>query len=159
LTWRTPVVLVLCACAISVMTFGPRSSMGFFLTPLSQAHGWGRDVFALALAIQNLLWGLGQPLSGAIADRFGAPRVLITGVLLYAAGLYFTAHAATPGVLYLSSGVLLGLGLSGCAVPAVIGALSKILPESWRVLAFGAVTAAGSFGQFLFSPLAVNLMD
>ena len=81
-TWRTPAVLVLCGCCISVLTFGPRSSMGFFLTPLSQANGWGRDVFALALAVQNLLWGIGQPFAGAISDKFGAPRVLSAGVLL-----------------------------------------------------------------------------
>jgi MFS family permease len=159
LTWRTPAVLVLCACCISVLSFGPRSSLGFFMTPLSSTNGWGRDVFALAIAIQNLLWGLGQPLAGAISDKFGAPRVLSAGVLMYALGLYLTAHAATPGLLYLSAGVLIGFGLSGCAVPTVIGALGKLLPDSWRTLAFGAVTAAGSFGQFLFSPLAVGLMD
>jgi MFS family permease len=157
--WRTPIVLMLCGCIIAVITFGPRSAMGFFLTPLSQAHGWGRDVFALALAIQNLLWGLGQPLAGAIADRYGAPRVLSAGVILYAAGIYLTASASSPALLYFSAGVLLGFGLSGCAVPMVIGALGKLLPESWRPLAFGAATAAGSFGQFLFSPLAVSLMD
>jgi MFS family permease len=144
---------------ISVLTFGPRSSLGFFLTPLSQANGWGRDVFALALAIQNLLWGLGQPFAGAIADKFGAPRVLSVGVALYALGLYLTSTATSPGVLQLSAGVLIGFGLSGCAVPAVIGALGKLLPDNWRFMAFGAVTAAGSFGQFLFSPLAVYFMD
>jgi MFS family permease len=158
-SWRIPIVIVLCGCMISVLTFGPRSSLGFFLTPLSQANGWGRDVFALALAIQNLLWGLGQPFAGAIADKFGAPRVLCTGVALYALGLYLTSTATSPGMLQLSAGVLIGFGLSGCAVPAVIGALGKLLPENWRAVAFGAVTAAGSFGQFLFSPLAVHLMD
>ncbi len=76
--------IVLCGCVISVLTFGPRSSLGFFLTPLSQANGWGRDVFALALALQNLLWGIGQPFAGAIADRFGTARVLCVGALLYA---------------------------------------------------------------------------
>ena len=158
-TWRTPAVLVLCACCISVLSFGPRSSLGFFMMPLSSANNWGRDVFALAIAIQNLLWGLGQPLAGAIADKFGAPRVLSVGGLMYALGLYLTAHATEPGFVYISAGVLVGFGLSGCAVPTVIGALGKLLPESWRTLAFGAVTAAGSFGQFLFSPLAVSLMD
>ncbi len=159
MTWQIPAVIVVCGCLISVLSFGPRSALGFFLTPLSQANGWGRDIFALALAIQNLLWGLGQPLAGAIADKYGAPRVLSAGILLYAAGLYLTAYATTPGMLYLSAGVLIGFGLSGCAVPAVIGALGKLLPDSWRALAFGAVTAAGSFGQFLFSPIAVNLID
>jgi len=84
LAWRTPAVIVTCGCVIAVLTFGPRSSLGFFLTPLSNAHGWGRDVFALALAIQNLLWGIGQPFAGAIADRFGSVRVLSGGPILYA---------------------------------------------------------------------------
>jgi len=157
-SWRLPIIIALCGCAISVLTFGPRSSLGFFLTPLSQANGWGRDVFAFSLAIQNLLWGLGQPFAGAIADKYGAPRVLTVGILLYALGLYLTASATTPAMAHFSAGVLIGLGLSCSAVPMVIGALGKILPESWRYIAFGAVTAAGSFGQFLFSPIAVHLM-
>ena len=159
LSWRLPIIIALCGCTISVLTFGPRSSLGFFLTPLSQANGWGRDVFALSLALQNLLWGLGQPFAGAIADKYGAPRVLSAGVILYALGIYLTSVATTPGMLHISAGLLIGLGLSGCAVPTVIGALGKLLPESWRYVAFGAVTAAGSFGQFLFSPLAVSLME
>ncbi|MPZ37779.1 MAG: MFS transporter [Rhizobiales bacterium] len=157
-SWRLPIVITLCGCLISVLTFGPRSSLGFFLTPLSQANGWGRDVFAMSLALQNLIWGLGQPFAGAIADKYGAPRVLSTGIILYALGLYLTSVATTPMMSHLSAGVLIGLGLSGSAVPMVIGALGKILPESWRYVSFGAVTAAGSFGQFLFSPIAVHLM-
>jgi MFS family permease len=157
--WRTPAVLIACGCVIAVISFGPRSSLGFFLTPLSSANGWGRDVFGLALAIQNLLWGAGQPFAGAIADKYGAPRVLSAGAILYALGLYLMAQSTTPGMLYISAGVLIGFGLSGCAMPAIIGALGKLVPESWRSLAFGAGTAAGSFGQFLYSPIAVSLMD
>jgi MFS family permease len=144
---------------ISLIGFGPRSALGFFLTPLSQAHGWGREVFALSVAVQTLLYGAAQPFSGAIADRFGTVRVIIAGTLLYAAGLFMMAHAATPGMLYLSSGVLIGFGLSGCSFNLVISSFGKLLPESWRSLAFGAGTAAGSFGQFLFSPLGVSLID
>jgi len=158
LTWRTPAVIVVCGCLIGMLTFGPRSTLGFFLTPLSQSNGWGRDVFALALAMQNLLWGLGQPLAGAVADRYGSVRVLAVGVLMYAAGLVLMAYATSPGMLYLSAGVLIGFGLSGCAFTIVLGAFGKLLPEDWRSLAFGYGTAAGSFGQFLFSPLAVFLM-
>ncbi len=157
--WRTPAFLIACGCLIAALSFGPRSTLGFFLTPLSSANGWGRDVFGLALAIQNLLWGAGQPFAGAMADKYGAPRVLSAGAILYALGLYLMAQSNTPGMLYISAGVLVGLGLSGCAVPAVIGALGKLVPESWRSIAFGAGTAAGSFGQFLFSPVAVSLMD
>jgi MFS family permease len=157
-TWRTPAVIAVCGCLIGMMTFGPRSTLGFFLTPLSQAHGWGRDVFALAIAVQNLLWGLGQPLAGAIADRYGANRVLSVGALLYAAGLVMMAYATNAAVLELSAGLLIGFGLSGCAFTVVLGAFGKLLPEQWRSVAFGAGTAAGSFGQFLYSPLAVVLM-
>jgi MFS family permease len=158
-SWRTPLVLVAFGCIIAVLSFGPRSSLGFFLTPISGANGWGRDVFGLALAIQNLLWGAGQPFAGAIADKYGAPRVLSAGAILYSLGIYLMAESNTPGMLHISAGVLIGLGLSGCAMPAIIGALGKLVPENWRLLAFGASTAAGSFGQFLYSPLAVSLMD
>jgi MFS family permease len=157
--WRTPAVLILFGCAIAVLSFGPRSALGFFLTPLTSANGWGRDVFGLALAIQNLLWGLGQPFAGAIADKYGAPRVLSAGAILYAAGIYLMSVSTAPGMLYISAGVLIGFGLSGCAMPAIIGALGKLVPESWRSFAFGAGTAAGSFGQFLYSPVAVHLID
>jgi MFS family permease len=157
-TWRLPIIIALCGCSISVLTFGPRSTLGLFLSPLSQANDWGRDVFAFSLALQNLIWGIGQPFAGAIADKYGAPRVLSTGIVLYSLGLYLTSIATTPAMAHLSAGVLLGLGLSGAAVPMVIGALGKLLPESWRYVSFGAVTAAGSFGQFLFSPVAVYLM-
>ncbi len=157
--WRTPVVVVVCGCLIAMISFGPRSALGFFLTPLSQANHWDREVFSVALAIQNLLWGIGQPFAGGIADRFGTNRVLVIGATLYALGLILMAHATTPGVLDLSAGVLIGLGLSGCSFNIVLGAFGKLLPEEWRSLAFGAGTAAGSFGQFLYSPIGVALMD
>jgi MFS family permease len=157
--WRTPVVVILCGCLISMISFGPRSSLGFFLTPLSQANHWDREVFALALAIQNLLWGIGQPVAGAIADRFGAPRVLAIGAVLYALGLVIMAHSTTVAALTLSAGVLIGFGLSGCAFTIIVGALGKLVPPNWRSTAFGFGTAAGSFGQFLYSPIAVALMD
>ena len=157
--WRTPTVVVVCGCLIAMISFGPRSSLGFFLTPLSQTNHWGRDVFAFAVAIQNLLWGIGQPFAGAIADRFGTNRVLCVGAVLYALGLAIMARSTSPEELGLSAGVLIGLGLSGCSFNIVLGAFGKLLPEKWRSLAFGAGTAAGSFGQFLYSPIAVALMD
>src|SRR6476661_2260955 len=157
--WRTPIVVVISGCLIAMIAFGPRSSLGFFLTPMSQENHWGREVFSMALAIQNLLWGIGQPFAGGIADRFGANRVMVVGAAFYALGLALMAHATTPGMLDLSAGVLIGLGLSGCSFTLVVGAFGKLLPESWRSLAFGAGTAAGSFGQLLYSPIGVALMD
>jgi MFS family permease len=157
--WRTPLVVVVCGCLISLTSFGPRSSLGFFLAPLSQANHWDREVFSMAFAIQNLLWGVGQPFAGGIADRFGASRVIMVGAAMYALGLALMAHATTPAMLDLSAGVLIGLGLSGCSFAVVIGAFGKLLPQEWRSLAFGIGTAAGSFGQFLYSPVGVALMD
>jgi len=153
-----PVVILICGCAIGVLGFGPRAALGFFLTPMSSAHGWGRDVFALAIAIQMLLWGACQPLAGALADRLGAVRVLSAGAILYAIGLAAMAYADTPAKLYLSAGMVIGFGLAGSSFMIVLGAFGKVLPPQWRTLAFGAGTAAGSFGQFLFSPLAVVLI-
>ncbi len=159
ITWRTPVVIVVCGCLIAVLNYGPRSSLGFFLTPISTSHDWGREVFALALAIQNLTYGASTPFAGAIADRFGTIRVLMLGSILYAAGLAAMAYSTTPGAIYLSCGILIGFGISGTSFTVVIAALGKLMPEKWRSLAFGAGTAAGSFGQFLFSPLGVSLID
>lgn len=159
LSWRTPAVVIVCGCAIALLGFGPRSSVGFFIKPMSQDFAWGRDVFGLALAVQNLLWGLGQPLAGAIADRFGPARVMIGGALLYAGGLVVMRYAATPASLDLGAGVLIGLGLAGCSFNLVLSGFSKSLPPAWRSFALGAGTAAGSFGQFLFAPLGVALID
>jgi MFS family permease len=158
-SWRTPIVILICGCLISLVGFGARSGLGFFLTPMSQANGWGRDVFSLALAIQMLLWGAAQPFAGAIADRYGPVLVLSVGAVLYAIGLVGMAYATTPGMLHLTAGVVIGFGLAGASFTVVIGAFGKLMPPAWRTFAFGAGTAAGSFGQFLFSPLAVALID
>lgn len=158
-SWRTPAIVILFGCLIATIAFGPRSALGQFQLPVISANGWGRDVFSFALAIQNLLWGVGQPFAGAIADRFGTIRVLCGGALLYAAGLAIMAYSTTPTMLTLSAGVLIGFGLSGCSFNLVIGAFGKLVPQQYRSLAFGAGTAAGSFGQFLFSPLARGLID
>lgn len=155
----SPELIVLSGCLIALITFGPRASAGLFQIPMTTEFGWGRDTFSLAIAIQNLLWGVGQPFAGAVADRFGAFRVLCIGAALYAVGLVVMAYAATPGILHLGAGVLIGFGLSGCSFNLVLGAFSKLLPEKWRPMAFGAGTAAGSFGQFLFPPIGNILID
>jgi MFS family permease len=157
--WRTPLVIMVCGCLIAMISFGPRSSLGFFMTPIGHANHWGRDVFALALAIQNLLWGIGQPFAGAIADKYGTNRVIAIGAILYAAGIGLMSYSTTPLELDLTAGVLVGFGLSSCSVTIVLGGFGKLLPAEWRSMAFGIGTGAGSFGQFLFSPLGVALMD
>jgi MFS family permease len=158
-SWRTPLIIIVCGCAIALLSFGPRSALGFFVQPMSREFAWGRDVFGLALAVQNLLWGLGQPIAGAIADRFGTLRVICVGALLYAGGLLMMRYASTPLSLNLGAGVLVGFGLSGCSFNLVLSAFSKLLPPQRRGMALGAGTAAGSFGQFVFAPFGVALID
>ena len=157
--WRTPMVILVCGCLIGAIGFGPRAALGLFLTPMSAANSWSREVFSLALAIQVIVWGTAQPFVGAIADRFGTVRVLAIGAVLYCIGLSLMAYSTTPGELDLTAGLLSGLGIAGTSFTLVIAAFSKLMPPHMRSLAFGAGTAAGSFGQFLFSPLAVGFID
>ncbi|HEY7298120.1 MAG TPA: MFS transporter [Xanthobacteraceae bacterium] len=156
---RNPGLIVVCGCLIAMISFGPRSALGNFLRPMSVENGWDREVFALAVALQTLLYGAMQPFAGALADRFGTLYVILVSVLAYALGLFLMAYADTPGMLYFSNGVLIGFGLSGCSFNLIISSFAKQLPDRWRSTAFGAGTAAGSFGQFLFSPLGVSLID
>src|SRR6201746_878594 len=93
--WRTPPGAIISGCGVARLSFGPRSSLGFFVQPMGREFSWGRDVFGLALAVQNLLWGLGQPIAGAIADRFGVSRVMCVGAVLYAGGLFMMRYAPT----------------------------------------------------------------
>jgi MFS family permease len=155
----SPEIIVLCGCLIALLTFGPRSSAGLFQIPMTTEYGWGRDVFSLAIAIQNLLWGVGQPFAGAVADRFGTVRVMCIGAVMYALGLVVMSYASTPATLHIGAGVLIGFGLSGCSFNLVLASFAKLLPEEWRPMAFGAGTAAGSMGQFLFPPIGNILIE
>ena len=151
--WRTPLVIIICGCIIALVGNGVRSSFGLFLDPMSITFGWGREVFAFAIALQNLVWGIGQPVAGMLADRYGTARVLSLGLICYALGVALMAYSATPGVLALTGGVLVGLGLSGGSFMLVLAAFGRLVPEEKRSTAFGIGTAAGSLGQFAFAPL------
>lgn len=153
-----PMTVVVAGCLISMIGYGVRGDFGLFLPPIQETRGWSRETFALALALQNLLWGLGQPFAGAIADRFGTARVLIGGALLYAAGVAGSSMVATPLGFNLVMGVAVGFGLSGASFTIVLGALTRLLPPEKRSWALGLGTAAGSLGQFLFAPLGQGFL-
>ncbi|MDP2620363.1 MAG: MFS transporter [Hyphomicrobiales bacterium] len=157
--WQTAAVVIIAGCIISLIAFGPRSALGLFLTPMTEARGWSREIFALAIAIQNIMWGAGQPLAGAIADRYGTARVLAAGGVVYALGLAVTAWAPSPLWLNLGAGVLIGLGLAGASFSIVLAAFGRAVSPERRSIAFGIGTAAGSFGQFLFAPLGQGLIE
>jgi MFS family permease len=146
-------LVIVAGCLIGLVTFGVRSSFGLFTDPLTELRGWDREAFAFAIAIQNLVWGLGQPVAGAIADRYGAGRVLAVGGILYAAGTALMAASTSEATLALSAGVLIGLGLSGGSFMVVLAAFTRLVPEDRRSWSLGLATAAGSMGQFLFAPL------
>ncbi len=155
----SPEIILVCGCLCAIITFGPRSAVGLFQIPMSQEYGWSREVFSLAIAIQNLLWGVGQPFAGAVADRFGTVRVLMVGDAAVCRGPGRDGLRSDPGrddAGYGRAGWLRPLGRS---FNLVLGAFGKLLPESWRGMAFGAGTAAGSLGQFLFPPIGSMLIE
>jgi MFS family permease len=142
-----------CGCLIALITYGLRASFGLFAAPIGEGRGWSPEVFALAIAIQNIVWGMGQPFAGAVADRYGSARILAAGGVVYAAGVALMAVSPTPLAFNLSAGVLVGLGLSGASFTIVIAALGRLVPEDRSSQAMGLATAAGSLGQFVFAPL------
>jgi MFS family permease len=153
-----PIVIV-AGCLISLLSFGPRSVMGLFLAPMTEARGWSREIFALSIAIQNIMWGVGQPFAGALADRFGSGRVLAGGGLIYAAGLVVMAWAPTPLWLNISAGLMIGIGMAAASFSIVLAAFGRRVPAEKRSIVFGIGTAAGSMGQFVFAPFGQALIQ
>ncbi len=152
-------VVILAACGLLILSFGYRAGFGLFLQPLSLARGWDRDVLSLALALQNLAWGVIAVFAGGLADRFGNLKVLLTGVLLYATGMWGMAYAQTPAQIILTAGILVGGGIAGTAFGIVLPAMVRAVPEAKRGWALGVGTAAGSFGQFLVVPIMQWLIE
>ncbi len=155
---RGAVVVLICGVVILILSFGIRTSFGIFLDPVTESLGTGREVFALAMAVQNLLWGLAQPLAGAIADRYGPGRVVALCGGLYALGLYLMAQAGTPGELMLSAGFLIGIALSGTGFPVILAVISRSVSEDKRSLFLGIGSAGGSSGQLLMVPASHLLL-
>jgi len=149
-----PEVIIAAGCLMSVITFGPRSAVGQFQLPILGEFNFGSEIFSFAMAVQYLFWGIGQPLAGAIADKYGTARVLVAGCIVYAIGIALVVWSSDPLTFTLTQGVLVGFGFSACSFGLIIGAFGKLLPPEKRSFAFGVGTAAGSFGQFLFSPLS-----
>ncbi len=156
---KMPIIAITCACLISLIAFGPRSAMGFFQLPIVQDMGWDRSIFGMAMALQNLLWGIGQPLFGVIADKFGTWRVLALGAGLYILGLFVMSMAATPLWLHVGGGVLIGLGVAACSFGVVLAAIARMVSPERRSFAFGLGTAAGSAGMFVFAPISQSLIN
>ncbi len=152
--WRTPLAVVAAGCAIAAIGFGVRSVFGLFLEPVTVTHGWSRETFSIALALQNLLWGLGVPVAGMLADRFGPGRVIAGGALVYAGGTWAMAVVEAGWLFQLAAGVAVGLGVAFTAFSLALAAMARAVSAARRSLVLGVGTAAGSFGQVAFSPTA-----
>ena len=157
--WRTPTVVLICGGLILTLAMGIRHGFGLFLQPISADMHWGRETFALALAVQNLVWGATQPFTGMLADKYGTARVVIAGALLYVAGLAWMAYPTSELTFLLAAGVLIGAGLSGVTFSVIAGALGRAFPPEKRSMALGISAAAGSFGQFALLPLTQWLLS
>ena len=157
--WRTPAVVLACGGMILMLSIGTRQSFGLFLPPMTFDLGWTRQTFGFAIALQNIVWGLGQPFAGAIADKFGAARVIVAGGIFYALGVALMAYSTTGIAFDLSAGILVGLGLSGCGFGVVMGVVGRAAPPEKRSAALGLVGAGGSFGQFAMLPYAQGLIS
>jgi MFS family permease len=151
--YYVPMVVLVAGCLVAIVNFGVRSTFGQFTLPISEAHGWPRETYSLAIAIQNLLWGIATPIAGMLADRYGSARVLIAGAVIYALGIVGMTYADLPIIFHLTAGLLVGVGVALSSFGIVMAALGRIVPPEKRSWAFGLATASGSLGQFIFSPL------
>ncbi len=160
-TVRSPMpwLIIVSGSLIAMLTFGPRSAMGFFQLPILHDTGWDRSTFGLAMALQNLCWGLSQPFFGAMADKFGTGRVLAASGIIYALGLLLMAHADAPIWLHVGGGVLIGTAIGAGSFSVILSAFARNVTPEQRSMAFGIGTAAGSAGMFLFAPLSQALIS
>jgi len=157
--WRTPTVVLVASGLILTLSMGIRHGFGLFLQPMSADLHWGRETFALALAVQNLMWGIATPVAGMLADRFGSHKVALVCALLYVGGLATMAHAASPLTMVLTAGVLIGTGLAGLSFSVVAGVLGRKYSPEKRSMALGISASAGSFGQFAMLPVTQTLLS
>src|SRR5436190_876547 len=130
--WRKPSVMLVCGALVLAVSFGVRHTFGLFLQPISLSNGWGREVFALAIAVQNLIWGLAQPFIGLLADRFGAGKVIFCGAILYALGIVIMTLPQDAFSFIASTGLLIGLGLGCTTATIVFGAIGRAYSPEQR---------------------------
>jgi MFS family permease len=157
--WRTPLVILACGGIILTLALGTRHTFGLFMQPMTLDLGWSRQTFAIAIALQNLLYGLATPFTGMIADKFGAARVLVAGSMLYVLGLVLMAFSDTGWEFSVSAGLLVGVGLSCSGFSIVYGVVARAFPPERRTLALGIAGSAGSFGQFIMLPYGQVLIN
>jgi len=157
--WRRPVYILICVTAVVMISVGIRQSFGLFLKPITLELEWEFGVFASAIAIQNLMIGIGAPLLGAVADRWGNVRVMVCASVCYALGIFLISQSTTQGGMILSAGFLAGMGVAGIGLPLMLAVVGQAAPEAKRSMWLGIVTAGGTAGQMLVVPLSQGFID
>jgi len=158
-SWRTPLIVLIAGCVIATTGFGIRSVFGLFLEPITVSRDWSRETFALAIAIQNLFWGLGLPIAGALADKKGPVSVIIFGALLYFVGVLGMNVSESPFLFQITAGVVTGIGVAFTAFSLALASMVRVVGAHKRSLVLGLGTAAGSLGQVIFSPIAQGFIE
>ena len=157
--FRTPLLVLILGTIILCVSFGVRSSLGMYMKPISLELSWGREVFAFAVALQSLIWGLSTPLTGYLADRFGPAKVVAVGGVLYTAGLYVMSQASGPMDATIGIGVLTGFALSMTGFPIILSVIGRRFPPGKRSLVLGIASAGGSSGQLVLVPVGQWLIN
>lgn len=157
--WGPALIALGCGSAILMISLGIRHSFGLFLQPATMTHGWGRETFGFAIAIQNLVWGISQPFVGMLADKYGATRLTIGSAILYAVGLSVMASVKDPTLFVIGTGIVIGLALAGASFSVIFGTISRLVEPEKRSMALGITTAVGSLGQFIIMPVALVLIQ
>ncbi len=157
-TQRSSSTVLAAAVVVLLVALGVRATFGLLMQPMGLDRGFTRETFSIAFAIQNLVWGLAAPLAGAMSDRFGSGRTIALGAVLYALGMLAMGQADSAATLYLTAGLLVGLGQSGTTFGVLLGVVARAFPPDKRSLALGMASAGGSMGQFLMVPFGQQLI-
>jgi MFS family permease len=153
------IMLVIAGCLVAAVTNGIRTSFGLFTLPMSADMGFSRESWGLAMAIQNLAWGIAQPFAGGLADRYGTARVIVGGMVVYALGIVLMVYSTDGTMLSLTAGVIVGVGIAASSFSLVMAAFGRHVPQEKRAMIFGIATAASSFGQFVFAPIGQGFIS
>ena len=157
--WRTPLLVIICGSLVLLAGYGVRHTYGLFLQPMSIGNGWGREVFSLAIAVQNIVWGITQPITGRISDRYGAGPVVLVCGLLYSVGHILMSYSSSELALVVAAGVFIGIALSGTTASVIFGVIGRAVSEQKRSAAMGISMAIGSLGQFAFLPATNHFIN
>lgn len=157
--WHKPLFVLIASALIVFTSFGIRQSFGLFMLPITSDLGWGRETLSLSLATQNLMIGIAAPFAGALAARWGAPRTVALGGVVFGLGILVMSQSMTPAGMFAGAGLMAGIGLGACGLPLILATVAQVAPEANRSLWLGVATACATGGQLMVVPLTQSLLS